>query len=358
MTAVKESNVVLITELIIKEILVNQSSPDATIKSVNKIADLFVKAVLDQNIFKEKKYFEIEEKLILDEDFYQAIKDVSFGFKVNHDSLSDIKNFFSQHESKRYTYEVSYEYITDFIYKYTEEIDHTIIDEKLTSIAEAIKSKLIGYDDFEKKVLEKVFRKFRRHLLLSIYQKNYITKITKENSVMASHLAEEAKTEAEKAKNISSDAQILSKKAKNMYDNMMVNYITILGIFASIIITVFGGINLTNATVKLLESEHDLPMMVFVVSFLMIGFISILIVLVTWISSLRKNTEYSSAVKWWILGGFILLATCSGLYLQHKVKVNTDCQIGYYTCIHMNGLKTPYVSNRDKKENNKETESD
>ncbi len=340
---IKESNVVVIAELIIKEILVNQVSPESAIKSVSKIADLFVRSVLDQRIFNEKKYFEIEEGIILDEDFYDAFKDISFGFAVNQQSLTTIKDFHSQHESKKYTYEVPYEYITDFIYKYTEEIDYTIIDDKLTSIAEAIKSNLIGYEDFEKKVLEKVFRKFRRHLLLSIYQKNYITKITKENSVYASKLAQEAKDEASKAKTISGEAQSLSEKAKTMYDDMMVNYITILGIFASIIITVFGGINLTNATVKLLESEHDLPMMVFVISFLMIGFLSILIVLVTWISSLRKQSEYSSAVKWWILGGFGLFTLFSGLYLNHKIKVNSDCQIGYYTCIHMDQLKTPYI---------------
>src|SRR5690606_39631774 len=75
-----------------------------------------------------------------------------------------------------------------------------------------------------------------------------------------------------------------------LFRSMMVNYVTILGIFASIIITVFGGINLTNATVKLLESEHDLPMMVFVISFLMIGFISILIILI-------RSEEHTSELQ-------------------------------------------------------------
>src|SRR5690606_17371544 len=130
---------------------------------------------------KEKKYFEIEENIILDDEFYDAIKEVCFEFKVNESSLDTIKNFFSQNESKKYTYEVPYEYITNVIYKQIEEIDYTIVDEKLTSIATAISNKITDYEDYEKKVLEKVFRKFRRHLLLSIYQKNHITKITKEN---------------------------------------------------------------------------------------------------------------------------------------------------------------------------------
>lgn len=350
---VKESNVFIITELLIREIIAHQVNHESSIKSVEKIADLFVNSVLSQNIFKEKKYFEIEENIILDDEFYDAIKDVCFEFKVSESSLDTIKNFFSQNESKKYTYEVSYEYITNVIYKQVEEIDYTIVDEKLTSIATVISNKITNYEDYEKKVLEKVFRKFRRHLLLSIYQKNHITKITKENSIEAGKLAKEAADVAGSAKNISNEAKNLSETAKDMYENMMVNYITILGIFASIIITVFGGINLTNATVKLLESEHDLPMMVFVVSILMVGFISILIVLITWISSLKKPTEYSSAVKWWILSGFSVLSLFSGLYLNHKIQVNNDCQIGYYTCIHLDALKPgPYDknSNKDKSE--------
>lgn len=348
---VKESNVFIITELIISEIIAHQVNHESSIKSVDKIADLFINSVLRQNVFKEKKYFEIEENIILDDEFYDAIKNVCFEFKVSESSLETIKNFFSQNESKKYTYEVPYEYITNVIYKQVEEIDYTIVDEKLTSIATAISNKINDYDDYEKKVLEKVFRKFRRHLLLSIHQKNHITKITKENSIEAGKLAEDAKVIAGNAKDISNEAKQLSETAKDMYDNMMVNYITILGIFASIIITVFGGINLTNATVKLLESEHDLPMMVFVVSILMVGFISILIVLITWISSLRKATEYSSAVKWWILGGFSILSLFSGLYLNHKIKVNNDCQIGYYTCIHLDMLKTDQYNKSSNKDN-------
>ncbi|TSH74918.1 hypothetical protein E2K73_07880 [Acinetobacter sp. RF15A] len=343
---VQESNVFVITELIIKEIIAHQVSHESSIKSVGKIADLFVNSVLSQNIFKEKKYFEIEENIILDDEFYDAIKDVCFEFRVSESSLDTIKNFFSQNESKKYTYEVPYEYITNVIYKQDEEIDYTIVDEKLTSIATAISNKITDYEDYEKKVLEKVFRKFRRHLLLSIYQKNHITKITKEHSIKAGELAQEATQVAGNAKRVSNEAKQLSETARNMYDNMMVNYITILGIFASIIITVFGGINLTNATVKLLESEHDLPMMVFAVSFLMIGFISILIVLITWISSLRKDTEYRSAVKWWILGGFCVISLFSGLFLNHKIKVSTECQIGYYTCIHMEALNSPYMNDK------------
>lgn len=210
------------------------------------------------------------------------------------------------------------------------------------------------------------YEKFTHHISLALIQKKFILSSVKaaEETVVkvtsiankatgiaksASKVSSLAKQTALEAQSASEHAKTIAGRAQEVFDSSLVNYITILGIFASIIITVFGGINLTNATVKLLESEHDLPMMVFVISFLMIGFISILIILITWISSLREHTEYRSAVKWWILGGFGLLSFFSGIYLNHKIKVNNECQIGYYTCINLDALKAgPYDRSSDK----------
>jgi len=264
---------------------------------------------------------------------------------------------------------VPYHDISDFIFNYKTKIR---VDD-LEILMQAIELKL----NDQSEEIKKCFRKFRRNISLAVTQKNYIQRVASDAlktaeiaaevankasniSGKANEALDHAKKSAQRAEDVASNAQRLANEAndqiietKKASESMMVNYVTILGIFASIIITVFGGINLTNATVKLLESEHDLPMMVFVISFLMIGFISILIILITWISSLREHTEYRSAVKWWILGGFGLLSICSGIYLNHKIKVNNDCQIGYYTCIHLDALKLgPYDknSNKDKSE--------
>ncbi|MCU4419842.1 hypothetical protein [Acinetobacter lwoffii] len=260
---------------------------------------------------------------------------------------------------------VPYHDISDFIFNYKTKIR---VDD-LEILMQAIELKL----ENEPEEIKKCFRKFRRNISLAVTQKNYIQRVANDAlktaevaaevankasniSGKANETLESAKRSAQRAEDVASNAQRLANEAnvqieetKKASENMMVNYVTILGIFASIIITVFGGINLTNATVKLLESEHDLPMMVFVISFLMIGFISILIILITWISSLREHTEYRSAVKWWILGSFGLLSICSGIYLNHKIKVNNECQIGYYTCIHLDALKAgPYDRSSDK----------
>ncbi len=228
-------------------------------------------------------------------------------------------------------YSIPYRSITTFVFE-------NICDFKsdgFLSFTSTVSEKIQNLPDFNSNPyrdhLIECYSKLTLHISLAQVQKEHVEMVAQNANIAA---------EA---------AQAAAEKAKSMQEDMMVNYITILGVFASIIITVFGGISLTNATVKLLESENDLPMMVFVISFLMIGFISVLIILITWISSLRKTTEYRSAVKWWILSGFCLLSISSGIYLSHKIKVSNDCQIGYYTCIHLEALKAgPYDRNSDK----------
>lgn len=186
------------------------------------------------------------------------------------------------------------------IYDFNGDISLLTLAEKFDGFEFALKDTKFQNDVFEKRKVEKAYKKFKRHLKLAVAQKIYFLSINKQAEDQANNaklISSQAEKAAQEAQTLSSAAKEIAGRAQEIFDSSLVNYITILGIFASIIITVFGGINLTNATVKLLESEHDLPMMVFVVSFLMLGFISILIVLITWISSLRKQTEYSSAVK-------------------------------------------------------------
>lgn len=350
-----ENQVQTITQLLIKEILKSYSNADETLSSASSVAELFIQAVLSHNIFNERKYFENEEEQISDNEFCWALQSVCF---LSHDeSIHVLKDYIGHNESKKFTLEVPYEYITKAIYDHYEEIDHIKVEERLTILAQVISKSTLSYSFHQTKILEKVFRKFRRHLLLSINQKIYIQKVTQRMSSEASSTALIAQQEAEEARKLSSEAKTLSdeskelsvtskelsaeskklsEEAKKIYNDMLVNYITILGIFASIIITVFGGINLANATVKLLQSEYDLPMLVFVVSILMIGFLSILIVLITWISSLQDRSKENKFTKWSILGSFLLFAVGSGYYIYNQIKVVKTCHIGYFTCLYIN----------------------
>ncbi|WP_062034630.1 hypothetical protein [Acinetobacter sp. BMW17] len=222
-----------------------------------------------------------------------------------------------------------YHDITQFIYNYKTEIR---IDD-LNLVMDALELKL---QDFPDEAFAKCFRKFRRNILLAVTQKYYIQKVasdvlstarnaslaandalqTASAALNAANEAEEkatraanlsgsaketlvhARKAAKKAEDVSSDAlklagdaRIQIQEAKKSSENMMVNYVTILGIFATIIITVFGGINIIGSAVKLLEGNSKLAYLVFVVSFLMICLLTLIRTLTTWISALNNYRE-------------------------------------------------------------------
>lgn len=318
------------------------------------IAKSFISATLKEKLFDEKR------KIIsqLPSPNNEALLQHAITELCEKKDMDSIKNFIDRSvnlDSSKYRIEIPYEDITAFIYSYKGEIFGEAVSERLDAFVGLLKNNSDPLLSHEISKVEKAYKKFSRHIKLAIAQRTFYLTHSRMASVLAEQAAAQsnvAKETATAAQTIAGDADSLAKKAQVLYDDMMVNYITILGIFASIIITVFGGINLANSTVKLLDSEFDLPMLVFVISILMVGFLSILIVLITWVSSLRKTSEYHSAVKWWILGGFSLLTLFSGLYLNHKIKINTDCQIGYYTCLHMDELKEPYLKNNTEREEN------
>lgn len=202
---------------------------------------------------------------------------------------------------------VPYHDITQFIYNYKTEIR---IDD-LEMLMSAIELK---FDDSSPDTI-KCFRKFRRNISLAVTQKYYIQKVAKD-ALDTAKLAEEianrasnisgrvnetlghAKSAAKRAEVVASSAQKLASEAKDQIietkkvsENMMVNYVTILGIFATIIITVFGGINIIGSTVKLLEGSSRLAYLVFVISFLMICLLTLIRTLTSWVSSLNSFKE-------------------------------------------------------------------
>lgn len=73
-----------------------------------------------------------------------------------------------------------------------------------------------------------IHNKIVEHILLTQVQKDYI------------------KTVAKQANEIAKEAKIAADSANNTYKSMFANYITILGIFTAVIVTIFGGLNVAN----------------------------------------------------------------------------------------------------------------
>lgn len=113
-------------------------------------------------------------------------------------------------------------------------------------------------------------------------------------STQANDALETAKSVAKKAESTAEHAQKLATEADAQAKSTIANYISILGIFASIIFTLFGGVNLIGATVKLLEANSRLPYLTFVIALLMICLLTLLNMMVKWIgatSNLRDKLD-------------------------------------------------------------------
>lgn len=121
------------------------------------------------------------------------------------------------------------------------------------------------------------YEKFALHIELALIQKNFML-----------DSAKEAKRVADIAYKQADFARKQAKKAKDMSSGMVTNFVTILGIFASIIFTLFGGVNLIGSTVKLLETSSRLPYLVFIVSLLMICLLTLLNMMVKWVNSMSN----------------------------------------------------------------------
>ena len=143
----------------------------------------------------------------------------------------------------------------------------------LDSFANTVKEVLVdkyknSSNDF--KHLLKCYEKFRHHIELAFIQKQFIQKASKD------------------ALDIAKKAEDLANEADAQAKSTIANYISILGIFASIIFTLFGGVNLIGSTVKLLETNSRLPYLVFVVSLLMICLLTLLNMMVKWVNSMSN----------------------------------------------------------------------
>ena len=181
-------------------------------------------------------------------------------------------------------YRLPYKEISEKIY---EDRELTIRSNELISFSEVVRKEIDNLynqlkindqanDMSSKDHINECFNKFIQHITLALTQKAFILE------------------SAEEAGKIATLAKKQAKKAKDMSDGMVTNFVTILGIFATIIITVFGGINLIGSTVKLLEGNSRLSYLVFVVSFLMICLLTLIQMLTLWVSGLNSKSDSDS----------------------------------------------------------------
>ncbi|WP_288384087.1 hypothetical protein [uncultured Acinetobacter sp.] len=194
--------------------------------------------------------------------------------------------------------DIPYEEITEYIYEISTEINLDDLDLMLEGLETYYVEHFPRYRNGNKHKNHRCLSKFRKHIYLAAVQKKYFKKITQDAEEMAStarsvsklakQAAEKANKAAENAEELAKKAEDLANEADNQAKSTIANYISILGIFASIIFTLFGGVNLIGSTVKLLEVNSRWPYLTFIIALLMICLLTLLNMMVKWINSMSN----------------------------------------------------------------------
>lgn len=280
-------------------------------------------------------------------------------------------------------YSIPYQEITECIYDHDFKVSNelnSVIEGLIEPLKKLLKIDGLSTDELKleknRKSVHKLnaYKRFVSHIELAVCQKNFIHKETLKVSSqvnnlqekladlerelrrakeelrdsrtiiarslksvrVSSEIAEDTKTTVETLNNTitklqddTNSALGSARKAQKDAEDSKTQFVTILGIFASIIVALFGGMSLVKAAVELLTNEGSLPLFVFVVSVLMLSFSGLIVLLTTWITSLNKEkSEQSYLYTKGILFGFLIICCVgSGLIsydLAKKPKVEKE----------------------------------
>ena len=118
--------------------------------------------------------------------------------------------------------------------------------------------------------LKACHEKFVGHILLAQAQKEFMEKSAKD----AKLIAKNAEQIASKAEELAKNAEELAGQANDIYKSMFANYVTILGVFTAIIVTIFGGLNVISVVAK--QADTPLATIVFLTALALMCVLSLL----------------------------------------------------------------------------------
>lgn len=156
-----------------------------------------------------------------------------------------------------------YKDISDIIFSSSYEIKSNSLEgfsERVNKLIEEYQQK--PYYKNKGKKLYACHKKLIEHILLAQAQKDFIQK----SIYHAQEIARTAEGVAKKAEGVAKKAEETAKKAEETYKSMFANYVTILGIFTAIIVTIFGGLNVIGDVFKQENTEFQFRTIIFLVS--------------------------------------------------------------------------------------------
>ncbi|GEL05468.1 hypothetical protein RST01_20950 [Rummeliibacillus stabekisii] len=181
------------------------------------------------------------------------------------------------------------------LFKYETEIDYPAIFDIVSQSSITLSDLDIILEiisEIEKQIedesLKRLLRKMGRHFRLSFAQKNYF-EVLQSNYLYELSRSQEAldATQAELAitQEDLKDIQGKNKEIKNEITNIYAQFITILGIFTAIVLSVFGGLQILSSAFQNLQSTPTWKV-VMIGSIFSIAVLSMLFLLTRWVSTI------------------------------------------------------------------------
>lgn len=152
-------------------------------------------------------------------------------------------------------------------------------------------------DSQEEKHLQKVakiFSKIIRHIQLACHQKQYILKNIQEANTAVEAIQTSVESAQRQVGTALADAQEAKKVSHSFLERLQGTtgaYVAILGIFTSIIIAVFGGVNLLNSALSYLKDRDNF---IFFASAGMLCLLLIMQLLFLWVGHLKRELPFKS----------------------------------------------------------------
>jgi len=241
--------------------------------------------------------------IFLNHHFYvEMVEDIS---KIICELINKHEDSLMIKRDEKVSFNVPYHKIAEEIFDHQENI---IID-SLENFISVVNSALLRN---ESNHIVICYNKLTRHILLAVRQKNFITEVTKD----AREIANQAFDSAGKS-------EALAKQTEGEIKNSVVNYITILGIFATIIFALFGGVNLISAINNLLASQHRprLATIILLMSILTLTISTLLVMLMSWLSEIKGVGEdkWRDRVYLKIYFGIVIVSLVMILISAYKI---------------------------------------
>ncbi|MFC7364556.1 MULTISPECIES: hypothetical protein [Bhargavaea] len=190
--------------------------------------------------------------------------------------LSRFKDFYNFNERHQYSQ------ITAFIYTGISDPERDLLGENLQLVLEeAILEEALGEISVAKQI-----GKIIDHINLAASQKTLIENLSYNALELVERRAESLKTQEKK---IQEQAKILDDEIKDLKEkerSLVTQFVTILGIFASIIFAAFGGFQIISNTINHLSSDLRIGMLMIFSSMVMIGVVVLLYVLLNGIAKI------------------------------------------------------------------------